>query len=64
MDDDMIRDLIFVGLRNAQLSKKLQLDAGLTLEKAMAKARQSEAVKQQQPVVQASGEVPYNVDAL
>ena len=30
----------------------------------MTKARQSEAIKQQQAVVRASGEVPQNVDAL
>ena len=30
----------------------------------MTKARQSEAVKQQQAVVRASGEIPQNVDAL
>ena len=64
LHDDMIRDRIVVGLRDAQLSEKLQLDAGLTLEKAITKACQSEAVKQQQAVVRASGEVPHNVDAL
>ena len=42
---DMIRDQIVVGLRDTQLSEKLQLDAGLTLEKAITKACQSEAVK-------------------
>ena len=44
----MIRDRIVVELRDAQ---KLQLTFDLTLEKAVTKARQSEAVKQQQAVV-------------
>ena len=64
LHDDMIRDCIVVGLRDAQLSEKLQLNAELTLEKAMTIARQSEAVKQQQVVVRATGEIPQNVDAL
>ena len=46
LHDDMIRDRIVVGLRDAQLSEKLQLNAELTLEKAMTIACQSEAVKQ------------------
>ena len=35
LKDQLIRDRIVVGLRNKQLSKKLQLDPNLTLEKAM-----------------------------
>ena len=34
------------------------------METAVTKARQSEAIKQQQAVVRASGEVPQNIDAL
>ena len=45
--DVMIRDRIVVGLRDARLSEKLQMDPELTLEKAVSAARQSEAVKQQ-----------------
>ena len=48
LHDEMIRDRLVVGLRDAMLSEKLQLDAGLTLETALTKARQSEAVHQQQ----------------
>ena len=51
LHDEMIRDRVVVGLRNAQLAEKLQLDPDLTVESATAKARQSEAVKRQQPVV-------------
>ena len=34
-----------VGLRDAKVAKKLQLDAELTLEKAINQAHQSKAVK-------------------
>ena len=43
----MIRDRIVVGLRDANLSMKLQMVADLNLEKAVTIARQSEAVQQQ-----------------
>ena len=49
--EEMIRDRLVVGLRDASLSEKMQLDPELTLDKAMAMARQSEAVHKQQPVV-------------
>ncbi|XP_033730104.1 uncharacterized protein K02A2.6-like [Pecten maximus] len=52
--DEMIRDRIVVGIRDSKLSEKLQLDATLTLEKAVAQVRQSEAVKKQQTVVRDS----------
>ena len=64
LHNDMVRDQIVVGLQETQLSEKLLLDAGLALEKTMTKAQQSKAVKQRQAVIQASGEVPPNVDAL
>ena len=41
---------------DAKLSEQLQLDAELTLEKAMTKVRQSESVKKQQDVIRASAE--------
>ena len=34
MREEMIRDRLVVGIRDRQLSKSLQLDAELTLEKA------------------------------
>ena len=49
--DEMIRDRIVVGIRDAKLSEKLQLDAELTLSKAVTQVRQAEAVKLQQPLV-------------
>lgn len=47
----MIRDRIVVGIRNSALSLKLQMDAELTLEKAVRAARETEAVKKQQPLL-------------
>ena len=47
----MIRDKIVVGLLDANLSMKLQMDPELTLEKATTATRQSELVKNQQEVV-------------
>ena len=51
LHDEMVRDRIVVGIRNAALSEKLQLDAELTLEKAVTYVRQSETVKQQQTLL-------------
>ena len=47
--EEMIRDRLVVGIRDSKLSETLQLDGELTLEKAIAQARQRETVKQQQP---------------
>jgi len=49
--DEMIRDRIVVGIRNAQLSEKLQLDRKLTLATAITQVRQSETVKLQQSIL-------------
>ena len=48
LHDELIRDRIVVGIRNAALSEKLQLNSELTLESAITQVRQSEAVKEQQ----------------
>ena len=40
-----------VGIRDSKLSENLQLDSELTLEKAIAQARQKETVKHQQPLL-------------
>ena len=45
---EMIRDRIVVGIRDETLSKILQLDPDLTLEKAKNIVRQQEAVQEQQ----------------
>ena len=51
MKDEMIRDRIVVGIRDEGLSAKLQLEADLTLETAMRKVRQREAVQEQQEIL-------------
>ena len=51
LHDELIRDRIVVGIRDDKLSEKLQLDAKLTLESAIAEVRQSELVKKQQAIV-------------
>lgn len=48
LHDDLVRDRIVVGIRDQKLSERLQLEDKLTLEQAIAKVRQSEAVKRQQ----------------
>ena len=54
---EMIRDRIVVGLRGRKLSERLQLEADLTLEKAMTMARQSESVRKQQSVIRGDKEI-------
>ncbi|KAL6455308.1 hypothetical protein MHYP_G00362590 [Metynnis hypsauchen] len=48
LHDELIRDRLVVGLLDKGLSERMQLDAELTLEKAVRMARQSEEVKKQQ----------------
>ena len=64
LKDQLIRDHIVVGLRNKQLSEKLQLDPDLTLEKAMVKAKQSEEVKKQQRVIHSEAPSGHNIDNI
>ncbi|CAL1594813.1 unnamed protein product [Knipowitschia caucasica] len=45
--DEQIRDRIVIGIMDKEVSQKLQLEADLTLERAIQLARQSEQVKQQ-----------------
>ena len=52
--DELIRDRIVVGIRDAKLSQKFQLNAELTLEKAETEVRQSESVKEQQGTIRIS----------
>ena len=65
LHDEMIHDRIVVGLLDANLSMKLQMDPELTLDKAVTLARQSEAIKQQQKVVRGRvGSNPPSVGAI
>ena len=49
--EELIRDRNVVGLQDVKLSKKVQMDSGLTLQSATNKARQNESVKRQQEVL-------------
>lgn len=63
LHDEMIRDRIVVGILDAKMSEKMQLDPDLTLEKAVTQTRQSETAKQQQPTIRgADQETP--IDAV
>ena len=44
MRDEMLRDLLVVGIKDKEISEKLHLNAGLTLEIVKKKIRQVEAV--------------------
>ena len=57
LHDEMIRDRLVVGLRDASLSEKLQLDAELTLDKAVTRVHQDETVKKHQSVLRGEGAV-------
>ena len=62
--DQMIRDRLVVGIRDSTRSERLQMDAELTLEKAMKTIRQREAVHEQQTVLKSGENViePGNLD--
>ena len=66
LHDEMTGDRIVVGLADQKLSEKLQLDADLTLEKAINSVRQSESVRSQQSVVRGQEEAsqPAKVDKV
>ena len=61
LHNEMIRDRIVVGIRNSALSEKLQLDPRLTLDGAITQVRQSEAIKQQQPLLRGKPNTPVGV---
>ena len=52
LKDELLRDRLVVGIRDQELSKKLQLDPDLTLEKTKKTIRQKEAVKEQHYILQ------------
>ena len=47
----MIRDRLFVGIRDTALSEKLQMDADLMLEKAKKSIRKQEAIHEHQGIL-------------
>lgn len=62
--EDLIRDRIMVGIRDAKLSESLQLDADLTLEKAVTRVRQSVAVKKQQQILRGAEQLIGHVESI
>ena len=50
LHDELIRDRIVVGIRDKAFSEKLQLEAELTLERAINQVKQKEAVRKQKTV--------------
>ena len=62
--EQLIRDRIVVGIRDARLSESLQLDADLTLEKAITRVKQSAAVKKQQPVLRGTEQSTGQVEVI
>ena len=53
--DEVLRDRLVVGIRDAALSESLRMDADLTLEKAKKAVRQKEVVKEQHLQLQGDG---------
>ena len=62
LQDELVCDRIVVGIKDREVSEKLQMKEKLTLNDAMTIAIQSEAVKTQQPVVR--GEATVAVEAI
>jgi len=60
--DETIRDRLVVGMRDKEMSQKLQLEGALTLQDAVKKARQHEQVKGE--LAQQSEETDHSVDRL
>ncbi|UYV66848.1 hypothetical protein LAZ67_4003074, partial [Cordylochernes scorpioides] len=63
LKEEMIRDRLVVGVKNLNLSEKLQLESELALEKPIQIVRQSESVKNQQKEIRQDTE-NRNVDVI
>ena len=64
LHDELIRDRIVVGIRDANLSEKMQMEPELTLERAVTLARQSECVKTQLPIVRGEPSGESSIEAV
>ena len=66
LTEEMLRDRIVVGIRDEAISKRLQLDPELTLDKAKKAVRLNEAVQDQQRQLKGEGTMqdPVVVDAV
>ena len=63
LHDELIRDRIVVGLADARLSERMQMEKDLNLEKAMNMARQSEEIKKQQNTLRSETSSVVQMDA-
>lgn len=63
LHDELIRDRIVVGLADARLSERMQMEKDLTLEKAINMARQSEEIKKQQNTLRSDTSSVVQLDA-
>ena len=64
LKDQKICDRIVVGIHNQAQSERLQMDAGLTLEKAKTLVRQREAVQEQQILLKHGQKEDKSIDFL
>ena len=65
LKDELIRDRIVVGIRDASLSERLQMDLELVLEKAKTVIQQREAVRKQQVTIKGDRlEAPQLLEAV
>ena len=62
--EELIRDRIVVGVRDAKLSERLQMDAALSIEKAKKVIRQAELVQQQKTTTRPTDTETPSVDVL
>lgn len=64
LKDEIIRDRIVVGVKDAKLSEKMQLETTLTLETAVKMVRECDSIKKQQAVIRTKNPPDANMDAL
>ena len=64
MKEDLIRDRLVVGIRDQALSKRLQMEPDLTLDKAKRLIRQRDAVKEQQQALKLPIKEESTLDAV
>ncbi|XP_046409071.1 uncharacterized protein LOC124173951 [Ischnura elegans] len=64
LKEELVRDRLVVGLRNAKLSEALHLDPDLTLERVVTKARQAEEVHRQQTLIRSTAEIGKSSSSL
>lgn len=57
LKDELIRDLIVIGVLDQKLSESLQIDDKLDLKKAIMRARQAENIHSQQSIVRDSAQI-------